>query len=88
MIASCEKELDDVKDSASFDLGVCLGILKGLHYLSPDVCIPSSVSLLDIALVLAKYFRSHPEHRQKTDFRERSLEGMRSAWPCGSRKNI
>jgi hypothetical protein len=87
VIATCEKELENVDDSATFDLGVCLGILKGLHYLSPDVCIPPSVSLTDIARVLTKYFNTHSAGRQ-ADFRERALDAMKSAWPCGSRRNI
>ena len=87
VIASCEKESETVDDSATFDLGLCLGILTGLHYLSPHICIPPSVSLAEIARVLTKYFNSHAAGRQ-ADFCDRALDAMKSAWPCGSRRNI
>jgi hypothetical protein len=87
-MAACELELQKTDmDSMTFNLGVCLGILKGLHYLSPDVCVPPSTSLGEIAGVLAQYFRAHPND-PRSDFRERSLDGMRSAWPCGLRENM
>jgi hypothetical protein len=87
VIASCEKQLKLAEGSETFDLGICLGVIKGLHYLSTDICIPPSLSLGDIAGVLSKYFDSHAEESQ-ADFRERSLEAMRAAWPCGFRKAI
>lgn len=67
-------------DANAFDLGLCLGVLKGLHYLSQDLCIPSTVSLGDIASVVTRYFDAHPQ--QIDSDRELSLEAMRSAWPC------
>ncbi len=87
IISGCEETLGTVGDQPTFDLGLCLGVLKGLHYLSSDVCIPPAVSLEDVALVLKRFFRSHPEGRHE-DFRERSLDAMRSAWPCGRRHDI
>jgi hypothetical protein len=85
-ISGCEVELKDL-GSNTLQLGLCLGILKGLHYLSADVCIPPALSLADIAGVLDKFFDAHPVN-PSADFRDRSLEGMRSAWPCGDRKDI
>lgn len=86
VLAGCEKQLEAVDGAETFELGLCLGTLKGLHYLSADVCIPPAINLATIAGVLTKYFQSHPTDRG--DFRERSLDAMRSAWPCGYRKNI
>jgi Ssp1 endopeptidase immunity protein Rap1a len=87
VLAGCEEELKAASGAATFDLGVCLGTLKGLHYLSTDVCIPPALSLAEIAAVLSKHFDAHPKERQ-ADFRERALGAMRSAWPCNSRENI
>ena len=87
IMSGCEETLATVDGVPTFDLGLCLGVLKGLHYLSNDVCIPPAVSLEDIAVVLQKFFQSHPEGRHE-DFRERSLDAMRSAWPCGPRNDI
>jgi hypothetical protein len=87
VVATCEKQLKLANGAETFDLGICLGVIKGLHYLSTDICIPPALGLADIAGVLSKYFDSHAEESQ-ADFRERSLHAMRAAWPCGFRKVI
>lgn len=84
--AGCEKELKNLF-SNSFDLGVCLGVLKGLHYLSADVCVPPALTLSDVAGVLTRYFAVHPTD-DRADFRERSLEALRAVWPCRGRLRI
>jgi Rap1a immunity proteins len=71
----------------SFDAGMCLGIIKGLHYLSRDVCIPPATSLAEIADIVSRYVDSH-KGKTQDDFRETSLEAMRSAWPCGKKHDI
>lgn len=73
--------------SQTFDAGLCLGILNGLHYLSRDVCIPPATSLGQVAEVVSKYLDSHAG-KPNDDFRETSLEAMRSAWPCGTGRTI
>ena len=87
VLAGCEEQLKAIGGGETFEVGLCLGTLKGLHYLSGDVCIPPASSLAEIAAVLSKYFQSHPAGQQE-DFRQRSLDAMRSSWPCSSRKNI
>jgi hypothetical protein len=66
---------------------MCLGILKGLHYLSKDICIPPATSLGEIGDVVSQYFDSHTS-KIADDFQETALDAMRSAWPCGLRNNI
>jgi hypothetical protein len=66
---------------------LCLGILKGLHYLSKDICIPPAISLGQIGDVVSQYFDNHPG-RIDGDFQEIALAAMRSARPCGGRSNI
>jgi hypothetical protein len=75
------------RQSQTFDAGMCLGIIKGLHYLSRDICIPPATSLGQIADVVSKYVDSHIG-KMPDDFRETSLEAMRSAWPCGEQRVI
>jgi hypothetical protein len=38
MIAGCYDPIRDAGQPQTFDAGMCLGIIKGLHYLSRDVC--------------------------------------------------
>jgi hypothetical protein len=71
----------------TFDAGMCLGILKGLHYLSKDICIPPATSLGQIGDVVSQYFDSHTG-KIDGDFQEAALASMRSAWPCGRKNNI
>jgi hypothetical protein len=72
----------------TFDAGMCLGIIKGLHYLSRDICIPPATSLGQIAGVVSKYSDSHSGQVPDADFRETSLAAMRSAWPCRGKHDI
>jgi hypothetical protein len=43
--AGCHEALKRTGQLHTFDAGMCLGILKGLHYLSKDICIPPATSL-------------------------------------------
>jgi hypothetical protein len=84
--AGCHEALKRTGQSQTFDAGMCLGILKGLHYLSKDICIPPATSLGKIGEVVSQYFDSHAGKTR--DFQETALDAMRSAWPCGARNNI
>jgi hypothetical protein len=55
--------------------------------LSKDICIPPATSLSQIGDVVSQYFDSHAG-KTRDDFQETALAAMRSAWPCGGRKNI
>jgi hypothetical protein len=83
----CHDAIRQGQQSKTFDAGMCLGILKGLHYLSRDICIPPATSLGQIADVVSKYVDSHAA-KMHDDFRETSLQAMRSAWPCRQRHDI
>ena len=52
MTAGCHEALKRTGQLQTFDAGMCLGILKGLHYLSKDISRPPSAS--------AKSARSSP----------------------------
>lgn len=84
--AGCHEALKQTGQSQTFGAGMCLGILKGLHYLSKDICIPPATSLGQIGDVVSQYFDS--TGKIDDDFQETALDAMRSAWPCGGRNNI
>jgi hypothetical protein len=46
--AGCHEALKRTAQLQTFDAGICLGILKGFHYLSKDICIPPATSLSQI----------------------------------------
>jgi hypothetical protein len=85
--AGCHEALKRTRELQTFDAGICLGILKGLHYLSKDICIPPATSLGQIGDVVSQYFDNHTSSIHD-DFQENALDAMRSAWPCGGRNNI
>ena len=86
MTAGCHEALKRTDQLQTFDASMCLGVLKGLHYLSKDICIPPAISLGQIGEVVSQYFDSRAGITR--DFQETALDAMRSAWPCGARKNI
>jgi hypothetical protein len=85
--AGCHEALKRTGQLQTFGAGMCLGILKGLHYLSKDICIPPATSLGQIGDVVSQYFDSHTRMIDD-DFQKTALDAMRSAWPCGGRNNI
>jgi hypothetical protein len=87
VIAGCHDAIKGADKAQTFDTGMCLGIIKGLHYLSRDICIPPATTLGQIANVISKYVDRHVAKTQD-DFREISLQAMRSAWPCGEKQEI
>jgi hypothetical protein len=56
--AGCPEALKRKGELHTFDAGMCLGILKGLHYLSNDICIPPATRLGQIGDVVSQYFDS------------------------------
>jgi hypothetical protein len=85
--AGCHEALKQMGQPENFDAGMCLGILKGLHYLSKDICIPPATSLSQIGGVVSQYLDSHTG-KIHDDFQENALDAMRSAWPCGGESTI
>jgi hypothetical protein len=83
--AGCHEALKRTGQFQTFGAGMCLGILKGLHYLSKDICIPPATSLGQIGDVISQYFDRH-KSKIDDDFQETALDAMRSA--CGGRDNI
>ena len=85
--AGCPEAIRNAGQPQSFDAGMCLGIIEGLHYLSRDVCIPPATSLGEIADIVSRYVDSHGG-KTNDDVRATSLEELRSAGPCGNRHDM
>jgi hypothetical protein len=85
--AGCHEALKRTGQLQTFGAGMCLGILKGLHYLSKDICIPPATSLGQIGDVVSQYFDTHTG-KIDDNFQETALDAMRAAWPCGGRNKI
>jgi hypothetical protein len=60
---------------------MCIGLLKGLYYLSSDDCIPPAITIGAVARMVVKYIDDRPT-RMHEDFRELALEALKTAWPC------
>lgn len=71
MTAGCHDAIRNARQPDSFDAGMCLGIIKGLHYLSRDVCIPPATSLGEIADIVSRYVDSQKGKSQMTSAKRR-----------------
>jgi hypothetical protein len=56
--AGCHEALKRTGQLQTFDAGMYFGILKGLHYLSKNICIAPAISLGQIGEVVSQYFDS------------------------------
>jgi hypothetical protein len=87
IVPGCRSSTSADDSSRAFEEGVCIGLLKGLYYLSTGACIPPAVTMGEIARIVVRYVDDHPA-RQQEDFREIALEALRAAWPCSGVRNI
>jgi hypothetical protein len=78
-------EPDSIGDA--FEQGQCIGLLRGLYYLSSGACIPSAVTLGIMARTVVRYIDDRPS-RLNEDFRELALEALRHGWPCSRTRQI
>jgi hypothetical protein len=88
--AGCHEALKRTGQLQTFDASMCLGVLKGLHYLSKDICIPPAISLGQIGEVVSQYFDSRAGITR--DFRKplwtpcvpRGLAARERTFSCGA----
>jgi hypothetical protein len=86
MTAGCH---DAIKAShwQTFDAGMCLGIIKAFTTSAETSAFRLQRASRRLRTSSQKYVDSHTGKTQE-DFRETSLEAMRSAWSCGVRHDI
>ena len=73
--------------SGTFQYGWCFGVIYGLS-VHPQLCVPTSVPVVQEMDVALKYLENHPETRHRP-FRLLALEALKEAFPAptGRRAN-
>jgi hypothetical protein len=87
IMPGCRRSTEPGNNSGAFEQGVCIGLLKGLYYLSSGACIPPGVTISAMARIVVRYIDDRPS-RLHEDFRELALEAFRTGWPCSGTSNI
>jgi hypothetical protein len=87
VIPSCRESAKPGSISDAFGQGMCIGLLKGLYYLSSDACIPPAITIGAVARIVVKYIDDRPT-RMHEDFRELALEALKTAWPCSGMRIV
>jgi hypothetical protein len=87
VIPSCREPTEPGSIGEAFEQGMCIGLLKGLYYLSSDTCIPPAITIGAVARIVVKYIDDRPT-RTHEDFRELALEALKTAWPCSGMRTI
>ncbi len=68
-------------ESNYFGRGNCSGLLEGIAYADPMVCIPNGVTLGQIVRVVVQSIDQQPA-RLHEHFRDLAREVLRRTWPC------
>jgi hypothetical protein len=87
IVSGCRNLTEPGGPGDLFQQGQCVGLLKGLYYLSRGACIPAAVTVGAMARTVVRYIDDRPT-RLGEDFRELALESLRHAWPCSGMRNI
>ena len=87
IVSGCRNFTEPDSPGDMFQQGQCVGLLKGLYYLSSGACIPAAVTVGVMARTVVRYIDNRPA-RLGEDFRELALESLRHAWPCSGTRNI
>lgn len=87
ILPGCRESIEPGSTGEAFAQGVCIGLLRGLYYLSSDTCIPPAVTIGTVARIVVRYVDDRPS-RLHEDFRELALEALRTAWPCSGARSI
>ncbi len=66
---------------ADYAQGVCMGMVRGIFFMHPDVCAPLEVTNGQILRVVVRYIDMRPE-RQHESFAKIVAEALGAAWPC------
>lgn len=90
LITSCQatvRSMDgiDVKDVERYGATFCLGLVEGIGWASPDVCLPDGVVVGQEIRVVVKYLNDHPE-KLNLDERVLTHAALASAFPCTKKK--
>jgi hypothetical protein len=81
MMQGCRNFASETAGDSGFMGGWCAGILDGITYMDPDLCIPDGVPQAQVARVVVQYIDQRPA-RMHESFKLLAIEALRSAWPC------
>lgn len=82
LVPSCRAFADENSRSQTlFDDGFCGGVVVGLAYADPTICVPKGLAYRQSVLVVVQYIDQRPS-RMHEPFIELATEALRSAWRC------
>ena len=82
LIPSCRAFADENSSSKTpFDDGFCGGVVVGLAYADPTICVPKGLAYRQSVRVVIQYIEERPS-RMHESFVELATEALRSAWRC------
>ena len=82
LISSCRAFADENSSSKTpFDDGFCGGVVVGLAYADPTICVPKGLAYRQSVRVVIQYIEERPS-RMHESFVELATEALRSAWRC------
>ena len=80
VMKGCRLFASEKHNSDLFYQGYCMGLLVGLPYADPMICMPRATNY-QTARVVVQYIDQQPA-RLHEDFIDLALEALRRAWPC------
>jgi hypothetical protein len=81
----CRDVLSGRHDGDLLDPGICIGLVRGLVYADPTLCIPDGVTNGQKIRVVVQYIGQRPA-RMHESFNKLATEALRGAWPCKTRQ--
>jgi hypothetical protein len=82
LITSCRAFADeDSRSQTPFDDGFCGGVVVGLAYADPTICVPNGLGYRQSVRVVIQYIDQRPS-RMDESFVELATAALRSAWRC------
>jgi hypothetical protein len=85
------RDLDGARDTSSFDIGYCLGVVNGVmntmvtmnEYMLPNekTCFPNGIKNKQGARIVAKFLQEHPASLHR-DGAFLTMAAFQSAYPC------
>jgi hypothetical protein len=82
LVPSCRAFADEnSRSQTQFDDGFCGGVVVGLAYADPTICVPKGLAYRQSVRVVVQYIDQRPS-RMHEPFIELATEALRSAWRC------
>jgi hypothetical protein len=80
----CNRLLVDKTKEASFNQGLCVGIILGVednaHY-DKKICVPNNMNIRDRLMVVKNYVETQPK-RMKEAYASLAFDALAQKWPC------